>query len=281
VTTDEREEQASLYVLGLLEPEELRAFESEMAADGDLVALVSELETGAAGLASIVAPRTPPPAVRERIMGSIQRNEESSKIVPMFTFKDLAPWAIAACIALVAGWQGYQLFHLHLLVDSFKYRDDRNQAQLKQLQQERELLENELAQASVDGNISKQSIAALQKQVEDMQGKDALSQIRIATLESLVKNAPKAMAVVAWDETTQQGIVQTNNIPAARGDQSYQLWIIDPDYKTPVSAGIFDPTNKANFQPLHPIQKAAKFAISLEKKGGSDTPKGPIVLVGE
>jgi anti-sigma-K factor RskA len=38
---------------------------------------------------------------------------------------------------------------------------------------------------------------------------------------------------------------------------------------------------EVEFQPAHPITTAAKFALSIEKAGGSMEPQGQIILVGD
>jgi len=65
------QEQASLYALGALTPEEQTGFEARLGADAELRALVLQLQR-AAGLVAKSAPQTPPPprlkaAILERI----------------------------------------------------------------------------------------------------------------------------------------------------------------------------------------------------------------------
>ncbi len=270
------EEEASLYVLGLLPREEAGRFEAAIASDAELAALVGRLETGAAAFAWTAPPRDPPEALRDRIMDRIRADEPGlAKVLTPFPSRHPGlPWALAACLALFLGWSAYDQYHMRLIVDAFKLRDGLQQMELDRVQTRQAALQNRLAAAlalvSADG-----------KQIADLNARNALSEVRIAALSSMVKDAPQAMAVIAWDGAAQRGIVKTLNLPAARSDQDYQLWIIDPGYKQPVSAGVFDPAKGANFGPLHPISKAGKFAVSLEKKGGSPAPQGPVVLVGE
>jgi anti-sigma-K factor RskA len=290
VIGEHTEEEASLYVLGLLDAEEALKFEAAMAADPELADRVARLETGAAALAWTAPPREPPAGLRASLMERIKGEEpgRSKVIVPFPILWAWLPWAAAACLAVVAANFAYQSYRLHLLTDDFVIRDRAQQAELDRVQTQEAVLQNHLADAESFINSDARQKAALQSQVDSLRGevaelktRNALSDIKIATLASMLKNAPQAMAVVAWDPGAQRGILKTVNMPAARADQDYQLWIIDPDYKQPVSAGIFDPARRATFEPVHPISKADKFAVSLEKKGGSPAPQGPIVLVGE
>lgn len=283
------EEEASLYVLGLLPPDEALKFEAAIAADPELAALVARLETGAAALAWTAPRRDPPAALRQRIMDRIKQDQATpANVVPFPSRWVWLPWAAAACFALVAADFVYKSYHARLLIDSFVIRDRDQQAELDRVQTQEAVLQNHLSDAvSFIASDAKQK-AALQSQLDAARGEvaelkahNALSEVKIATLASMLKNAPRAMAIVAWDGGAQRGILKTVNMPAARSDQDYQLWIIDPGYKQPVSAGVFDPGKGAIFEPAHPISKAGQFAVSLEKKGGSPAPEGPIVLVGE
>ena len=66
MSPEEREELASLYVLGMLEGSELAAFERELVAHPELAALVAELEKASTLLATSV-PQHPAPDVLARI----------------------------------------------------------------------------------------------------------------------------------------------------------------------------------------------------------------------
>jgi anti-sigma-K factor RskA len=284
------EEEAALYVLRLLPPEEARRFEVSMAADPELAGLVGRLETGAAALAWTAPPRKPPAALRVRIMDRIKRSETepATRVVPFPSRGTWLPWAAAACLAVTTASFAYQRYHLKILVDSFDIRDRIQQMELDRVQTEQAVLQKRLgdalslvAAAGKEKSGLQAQLDSVRAQVAEMKTRTALSEIKIATLASMLKNTPQAMAVVAWDGSAQRGILKTLNMPAPRSDQDYQLWIIDPDYKQPVSAGVFDPAKGASFEPLRPIAKADQFAVSLEKKGGSPAPHGPIVLVGE
>jgi len=290
VIGEHTEEEASLYVLGLLPPEEKRRFEAAMEANAELAELVGHLETGAAALAWTAPPRVPPPALRERIKASIAAGvtQQRTVVVPFRGIKTWIPWAIAACIAIWAGGIAFNRYHLQLLTNALLIREHNQQVEIDGISTIRNGLQDRLnatlARAISEGKLNAElqtQLDTVRGQVADLQARNALSEVKLATLASIMKDNPQAVAVVAWDLTSQRGILKTVNMPAAQPDKDYQLWIIAPDYKEPVSAGVFDPTKGANFAPVRPISKADKFAISLEKKGGSSEPQGPIVLVGE
>jgi anti-sigma-K factor RskA len=102
--SEEQQDQAALYALGLLGADEDAAFESELRANAELRNLVRELREAAGGLA-LTAPSLPPPAsLKQRIMGEIAL--ETKRIVPMPTRRapfGWVPWAIAAALAVFCG----------------------------------------------------------------------------------------------------------------------------------------------------------------------------------
>jgi anti-sigma-K factor RskA len=283
VISEHTEEQASLYVLGMLDAEEARQFEVEMASDPELADLVRRAERGAAALAWTVPRRKPPQAVRRRLITAIQREPKPvpRAETPIETAFNWFPWALAACLAIVVCGFGYKRYQNRLVIADFIIKEHNQQAALDHEQRREVALQNQLRTADHENASLLAELGQTRAQITDLTNRNALASVKIAMLASMAKNAPDARAVVAWDGNSQQGILKTLGMPAAAADQDYQLWVIDPDYKTPVSAGVFDPAAGAKFAPVHRIMKADKFAVSLEKKGGSETPQGPIVMVSE
>jgi anti-sigma-K factor RskA len=114
--------------------------------------------------------------------------------------------------------------------------------------------------------------------------RDILSQVRIAALQAQVDTYAKASAIVVWNAKPQRGLLRLFAMPAPEAGHDYQLWIIDPSEKNPVSAGIVAAgkaeTASVEFRPVHPVSAAAGFAVSVEKAGGASVPQGPIILAG-
>ena len=76
------------------------------------------------------------------------------------------------------------------------------------------------------------------------------------------------------------------HLPPLAPDQDYQLWLIDPQYPIPVDGGVFtvDPATgeaRVTFKADKPVKSVAKFAVSLERKGGVAKAEGPMVLLGQ
>jgi anti-sigma-K factor RskA len=97
---EQLEEQASLYVLGLLEGEEASAFEKRLQSDVELRALVDQLDAAAAAVAHSAPARGLPPELRDRVLAQIP----SGKTVAFPRRSNWIPWAIAACLALTCAY---------------------------------------------------------------------------------------------------------------------------------------------------------------------------------
>ena len=102
--SEEQQDQAALYVLGLLEPREAAAFESELSANAELRDIASELREAAGSIALTAPPRTPPASLKQRIMREIARKTEDRTVVPLRRAPiGWVPWAIAAALAVFCG----------------------------------------------------------------------------------------------------------------------------------------------------------------------------------
>lgn len=84
-----------------------------------------------------------------------------------------------------------------------------------------------------------------------------------------VEKHPEAKATVLWDANSKDVYLSVNNLPKAPEGMQYQLWAIE-DGK-PVSAGMYSEDKDMRIA-LANITKAQAFAITLEKKGGSEAP---------
>jgi anti-sigma-K factor RskA len=94
-------------------------------------------------------------------------------------------------------------------------------------------------------------------------------------LNSLMTDAPKAIAVSLWDNDKQNGVLVAQNLRALPVDQDYELWVMDEN-KNPVAAGVFhlgaDGTARAEFKPARTIKTAGQFCVTTEAKGGVSSP---------
>jgi anti-sigma-K factor RskA len=76
--TQEQQDQAALYALGLLDLDEAAAFESELGASAELRNFVRELREAAGDLALSAPSQSPPASLKRRVMSEIVRETEES-----------------------------------------------------------------------------------------------------------------------------------------------------------------------------------------------------------
>jgi anti-sigma-K factor RskA len=84
-----------------------------------------------------------------------------------------------------------------------------------------------------------------------------------------VDKHPQSKATVLWDTSSKDVYLNVNSLPKAPEGMQYQLWAI-ADGK-PVSAGMYSEDKDGRIA-LSNIPDAQVFAITLEKKGGSEVP---------
>jgi anti-sigma-K factor RskA len=128
---------------------------------------------------------------------------------------------------------------------------------------------NQLAQSLESAtNTLNQAVAALQET-------NRLVNLRIAMLNSLVPDVPKAVAVSLWDSSKQAGVFVAQNLKALPADRDYELWVIDENNK-PIASGVFHVGEsgaiRLDFKPSQFVNVAHVFAVTEEVKGGVASP---------
>ncbi|MCA1659968.1 MAG: anti-sigma factor [Verrucomicrobiaceae bacterium] len=300
---EQLEEQASLYALGVIEPDEKAAFEAKLAVDQELRFLVDDLTAAAASLAHTAAPRLPPPHLEESIMRQVRGDKVTALPARRPSW---IPWALAASLALSTALLFFgrekmrrQLADVQAQRDQtqselakVQHRETEAQTQLADLQAQRNQTQSELAKVQHRETEAQTQLASLAtererlaQELKRLEERDSLSQMQIATLSSKLAEAPRAAAFVIWDAKNQRGVLTAVNIPANAEDHDYQLWVVDPKYQIPVDAGVFhvekNGVAKVLFKPKQHVNSADAFAVSLERKGGVPKAEGPMVLVGK
>lgn len=92
------------------------------------------------------------------------------------------------------------------------------------------------------------------------------------------ENAPDYQAVVFWNPEEEAVYLNASTFESLTESQQYQLWaLIDGK---PVDAGVFDPDNQ--LIAMKNIGVADAFAVTIEKKGGSEQPDlSTLQVIGE
>ncbi len=253
---DERmQEQASLHVLGALSPAEAREFKAAMQADPELKEFVASLSTATGALAGSVSMTEPPPQLRAKILAQIAPPQKTVSLPEQnFRPKFWLPWSLAtgfAALCLILFAQDSQL----------KKQVGAQAQQINDL--------NQLAQSlQTATNDLQQAVATLRES-------NRLANLKIAMLNSIVADAPKAVAVSLWDNEKQDGVFVAENLKPLPADKDYQLWVLE-NGTTPVDAGVFhvgdDGNVRMEFKAKQPIKVAGKFAVTQEIRGGVASP---------
>jgi anti-sigma-K factor RskA len=241
-----QEELAVRHALGELGPAEERRLHEALEHDPELEALSRELQEAFASLALAVPPRVPPAGIPARIVRT-EPKVSPRKVIPFLAF---VPWALAACLAVIGA-----------------------------------VLALERRQAGQEMAALRDQVASLKWQRDDLRQRDALAQMRIATLQAKVAAYAQTQAVVVWDTAKKVGLIQFEALPTPQTGKAYQLWVLDARSPQPVSAGLVPPAEsglvRVEFKPARAVGSAAHFAVSVEEASGSPEPRGPIILFGQ
>lgn len=257
---DERmQEKASLHVLGALTPAEAYEFKQAMQSDPELKQFVSELTPITGALAGALPAVEPPPQLRAKILAGVGEKQKIISLperkVGLFAW---LPWAFAVVLGVIC---------LGLFAQDSRLRGTVYAQTIMIRNLNHELDQLALTLQSATNNLQ-QTVLALQET-------NRLANLRIAVLNSLVADAPTAVAVTLWDESKQQGVFVVQNLKPLSADKDYQLWVLD-NGTTPVDAGVFhvdeNGSVRITFKAKSPIKVAGKFAVTKEAKGGVASP---------
>ena len=284
--TDHQEELAALHALGLLEGAEKSAFENELAGNAALRAQCDRLAESAAAVA-LSAPQIEPPAgLKDRILAACTAPGPGARPAPgrsvvvtpargkvvAFPLSRLVPWAAAAALAVAALWLARQ--NQALQNENALLRTERQLAEVAYQMAQSQLTERSLLAESMINDLGRK-----------LRSSEDLARLKVTALASLAGNTKEAQVIAVWDPEQQAGLLSLEKLPAIADTQDYQIWVVDPAYKDPVNGGVFHISADGNvalaFKPDQPVTRAAAFAISLEKKGGSPKAEGPVLLLGK
>jgi len=301
---DERkEEAAALYALDLLEGAERSAFEAELQSDRELRRLVDQLRAASANVALLAPIAEPSAFLRERILADVaDRAPTSADHVVPFRLPLWTGWAAAVFFIIATGYFAVANFNTRSqanllreserlarietgnitnLLEAERLISRQQIADLKNAQNDVAILRSTLA---AEHDSATDQIADLIKQNAVLAQQNALADLKIDSLASLVVGTPDARAIAVWNPHTQEGVLTVTKLPALPAGKDYQLWVVDPQYPIPVDGGVFqvDPATgeaRVTFKPNKPVATAAKFAVSLERKGGVPKAEGTMMLL--
>lgn len=272
MSPEEREELASLYALGLLEGEDLAAFEKELARDPALDALVVEFERAASQLATSLPRKRPSAALRDAVLGAVQ-----APAIPRESTSRLAvglqgiPWAIAAGFAVCCGILWFGRADLHEQSARLTEENRSLQVRIAGLDSERARLEARVEALETESKDLKVRVAS-------SEAREPLKEFHGLTLAPQAGAAAGSEVSAVWDPKKQAGALDLAKLPPTAPDKAYQVWLITPDSPQPLNVGVLGPASigkRVAFRSPLPVSRVSAIAISLEPLGGSPVPTGP------
>jgi anti-sigma-K factor RskA len=234
------------YVLGKLSAEEEAEVENFAQQYPEIRQEIGVIEKALEEYA-LLQGRTPPPGVLTNILQTIEERDASGK-TPSNSGSRAAVGVLALLLAaaLVAWFLSYQ----------------NGQEQTQQIAD----LEAEMTsqQESCD-SIQVQRDLYL-RNLEFLQDPDT----RNTTMQG-TELSPDAIASVYFNPEAQTSYLNPRSLPVPPSDKQYQLWAIVDG--TPVSMGVFDtPVDTSGLQEVPYVANAQAYAVTLEPRGGSETP---------
>lgn len=89
-----------------------------------------------------------------------------------------------------------------------------------------------------------------------------------------------ALVDVFWDKESKEVLISVNQLAALDEENDYQLWAIGED--GPIGIGLVNPGKRIDLQTMNTASGAQAFAITIEPKGGSESPTlEKLVVLGE
>lgn len=253
-------DMAAAYVLGALDPDEIRAFEERLATDPALQAEVREHREVIGALADGAAARKAPASLRDRVLAEarsvrpIRSAGEPTAAAPPPGRRSIAPWFVAAAATVAA---------IALGVSN------------RQLSDRVDLAGDRLAELEAAVGAAGLEVARRDSLLASLLGPD----IRTA---SLAATGAEPSARLYWNGATGEVVVTAFGLPPAPDGRTYQLWGIG-EGADPVSLGTFETTADGTAVVRATAPAGVEFDISAvteEPAGGSPQPTSTPFLVG-
>lgn len=201
------------------------------------------------------------------VSGSVNGKNET-KVVSIAPQKQSNMFKYAAGVAVLL-FAGSVIYIVQLRSDVSRMRD-----QVAVLEGDTFLLNHNLATMDTLSQTLSSKVAALNSEVNILKH-PGMKSIELSGMEV----APDAKAMVYANVTTGESYLEIMNLPAAPEGMQYQFWgIVDGK---PVDAGMITiDADSTGIHPMKTIPNSTAYAISLEPKGGSQSPTGKIYVMG-
>lgn len=258
------------YVLGLASAEEREEFERMCAAHTEVRFAREEFEIQLENHALKNAVQ-PPAHVRSKLFAEIEIEQQktgssTSKAVSQAPVVSIQPW-----------WRYLAAASIVLLLTSTAL----NFYFFSQFKSTERLYNDVVAQNKEYADNLKATEAKFNEYEEAFRKMNDPAMVMVRMQGTFVATSPDStsMATVFWDSNSKDVYLQINKMPVPSSDLQYQLWAIVDG--VPVDAGVFDMNSEKPLVSMKNIPRAQAFAVTLEKKGGSPTPKGQMYVLGK
>ena len=249
----------ALYAMNALDdPREMAELQSHLGTCGECRRELEALRADTALLALSATGPQPPQRARQRLMQAIAaepHREKHSK--PHFVVGRLRPrwmsWApvfVAIVLAVIS---------IGLMLDNsgLRRKNDTLAAQL----------------------VQEQHNASLAREIMAMLNDPAAVRMTLVA----AKTPPQPQVKTVYVPQKGHVLLLANNLAPLPENKVYELWLIPMKGGAPMPAGTFEPDNKGNTLMMHAMEspgtQAQAFAVTIEPRGGSQTPTMPIVMM--
>lgn len=196
-----------------------------------------------------------PAEVKQRVLEAIAPEKQTAApIVTMTPQKSSNPWKWLAAASIVLAVGATSLWYM-------------NFSEMKKMQ-------STLAQKDAEIERMDQRVTALSvEQEKTAEMKKVLAQLDTKNIEMKgTPMEPSANVHIMWNETNKMAMMKSVAVNEIPYEMQFQLWAI-ADGK-PVSLGVFDGAELENMTDPFTVdaKNISAFAITIEKRGGSQTP---------
>jgi hypothetical protein len=246
----------ALYAMNALDDErEATELREHLGSCGECRRELEALRGDTALLALSTAGPKPPQRSRERLMHAIAAEpRRAEKAKSRFVlgrlqsrWMSLAPIAVALVLAV---------FSLTLVRHTMRVSEKNAQ------------LRAEVQQLKRDSALAREVMAMMQD-----------SSLPRMTLIS-AKTPPQPQIKTIYQPEKGHVLLMANNLPSLPDDKVYELWLLPTSGGAPMPAGTFTPDANGSTMMMHAMDnggiQAKAFAVTIEPRGGSQTPTMPI-----
>lgn len=259
------------YVLGLASPQEREEFERMCAAHTEVRIARDEFEIQLEAFELKNAVK-PPAHVRSKLFAEIEIEKQKFELPPTINSNT------TNSIPTIQSWWRYLAAASVILLLASSALNFYFYSQFKSTEKLYQVALAENTQIANNLSIRETQFKEFQSAFERLNN-PAMTIVKMQGNAVPTSPDPNSIATVYWDSVSQDVFLRVVNMPVPSADLQYQLWAIVDG--VPVDAGVFDMNTGKPLLAMKNIPKAQAFAITLEKKGGSPSPKGQMYVLGK